>query len=160
MVNLRVNASGAAIRGINPETGKPWGVDSTRDAIKVIQPQDQSNVNIYDGTAVWANDALINTIVNKDITLPTTLQPNGMYEIIIDNVSADTALTVVVKGKETFGETAKYPTLTTFTVAASTTKAYLVEGWMIGEAGRLSLSNDTALGAAAGFTANIRVRKV
>lgn len=118
-----------------------------------------SNIQVHDGTAVWANSAAVNTAVNIDIALPSPLQSDAKYLISIINPSAVTALTVKVKNKETFGA-AQYPELTTFSVPATTDKAVLVEGWMLGEAGRLTLSNDTVLGAADGFTANVRVRKV
>jgi hypothetical protein len=136
------------------------GVDTQRNAIRLIEPQEHENLVIYDGTAAWSNAADTNTVVDKDIPLPTTLQPDAVYLIVINNVSTVTALTVVVKSKETFGEAVKYPELTRFTVPADSVKSYLVQGWLIGEAGRLTLSNDTVLGAAEGFTSSIRIRKV
>jgi hypothetical protein len=118
-----------------------------------------SNAKIADTTAVWANSAAANTAVNIDVALPSPLQGDAKYSIAIVNPSAVTALTIEVKNKETFG-TAQYPEVTTINVPISTSKAVVVEGWLLGEAGRLALSNDTVLGAADGFTANIRVRKV
>jgi hypothetical protein len=118
-----------------------------------------SNAKIADTTAVWANSAAANTAVNVDIDLPSPLQGDAKYLITVVNPSAVTALTIKVKNKETFG-TAQYPELTTINIPVNTSKAVIVEGWLLGEASRLTLSNDTVLGIADGFTANIRVRKV
>lgn len=121
-----------------------------------------TNIQVYDGTATWANSAAVGTIVDIDFPLPTPLQGNALYEVVVTNPSGVTDLTVRVKNKETFGGTARYPELTSFPVAANSPdgKAVLVQGWLLGEGGRLSLSNDTALGASDGFTANVRIRKV
>jgi hypothetical protein len=118
-----------------------------------------SNAKIADTTAVWANSAAANTAVNVDVDLPSPLQGDAKYSIAIVNPSAVTALTIKVKNKETFG-TAQYPEVTTINIPVNTSKSVIVEGWMLGEAGRLTLSNDTVLGVADGFTANIRARKV
>lgn len=120
-----------------------------------------SNVQVYDGTSVWANSAPINTVVDKDITLPSLLQGDALYEIIVTNPSTVSDITVVVKNKETFNAIARYPELTRFGVVKNTDgKVILVQGWMLGEGGRLTLSNDTVLGVSDGFTAYVRVRKV
>jgi hypothetical protein len=118
-----------------------------------------SNAKIADTTAIWANSAAVNTEVNADIDLPSPLQGDAKYSIAIVNPSTVTAITIKVKNKETFGA-AQYPELTTINIPVNTSKAVVVEGWLLGESGRLTLSNDTVLGAADGFTANIRVRKV
>jgi|GEM_PF-4754351 len=90
---------------------------------------------------------------NIDIPLPETLNPGSLYIISIENTSPSNNFTVVVQNKETFG-TAKYPELTRFIVPASIAKSVLVQGWFIGEAGRLALSSDYG-----NITASIRVRK-
>ena len=119
-----------------------------------------SLATLLDTTAVWANSAAVNTAVNLDIPLPTQLQGEGLYQIIVTNPSTVSALTVVVKNKETLG-TAKYPELTRFGVSTSSPdgKVIVVQG-LFGEAARLTLSNDTVLGAADGFTAYVRVRRM
>lgn len=121
-----------------------------------------SNSLVYDGTAVWSNSASATTNIDINIPLPSSLQGNATYEITVTNPSAVSDITVIVKNKETFGGTARYPELTRFGVPKNTVdgKSVLAQGWMLGEAGRLSLSNDTILGASDGFTAYVRVRKV
>ena len=119
-----------------------------------------NNESVAATTAVWANSALINTAVNIDVALPEVLQPNSLYEITIINPSGDTAINVSVCNKVTIGETAHYPELTSFQIPASGKRCVLVQGWLMMEAGRLVLTNATALGAAAGFTANVYVRKI
>ncbi len=114
-----------------------------------------------DLSATWAASALINTAVNVDVALPAVLQGNAKYLVEIYNPSANTALTVVAQNKAlTFGGGTQYPELTRWSVAASGIKAVVVEGWLLDAAGRLVLSNDTALGAGQGFTASIRVIKI
>lgn len=119
-----------------------------------------NNSIVAEASATWANSAAAGTQVNIDVSLPYMFQPRAKYLIITQNPSAVTALTVKVKSKETFGGTSYYPELSSIAVPVNTAKATVVEGWMIGEGGRLTLSNDTALGTADGFTANIRVRQL
>lgn len=114
---------------------------------------------VYDGTASWPNSAEANTIVDLDVVLPEPLQEQSLYVVVVYNPSAVTGLAVSVKGKETFGS-AVYPVLTSFAVEAGASKQVLVQGWLVGEGGRLSLSNDTVLGASDGFTAYVRIRQV
>jgi hypothetical protein len=114
-----------------------------------------------DLTATWADSAAANTAVNVDVALPTSLQGSAKYLVEIYNPSAVTALTVIAQNKAlSFGGATRYPELTRWSVAASGVKAVIVEGWLLDAAGRLVLSNDTALGAGQGFTASIRVIKI
>lgn len=119
-----------------------------------------SNAQIgTDLNAIWAESALINTIVNVDITLPVSLAQKYLIEIY--NPSAVTALTIIAQNKAlTFGGGTRYPEVTRWGVAAPGAKAVIVEGWLLDAAGRLVLSNDTALGVGQGFTANIRIIKM
>lgn len=121
-----------------------------------------SNALVTDTTGVWANSAAANTSTNIDVVLPPSLQGNAMYEITVTNPSVESDLTIVVKNKETFSGTSRYPELTRFGIPKNSTdgKCVLVQGWMLGEAGRISISNDTVLGAAGAFVAYVRVRKV
>lgn len=120
-----------------------------------------SNEQVFDGTVTWANSEAVNSIKTVDIALPDTLQKDGLYEIIVTNPSTETTLTVSVKNKETFS-VEKYPELKSISVPADSIdgKANIVQGWLLGEAGRLTLSNDTAVGAAGTFVAEVRVRKI
>ncbi len=131
------------------------------DDSKVTSVQVMSNnEQVYDGSVSWANSAAAGTTNNIDVALPSALQ--NLYLISVTNPSTESALTVKVLNKETLGGSAKYPELTRFSVAVNSPdgKSVLVQGWLLGEAGRLVLSNDTALGASGGFTAYVRVRKV
>lgn len=122
-----------------------------------------SGEQVYDGTVVFANSAAANTQVSTaEIPLPSTLQGDARYVVTILNPSTVTALTVRPENRETFAGTARYADLPTFTVPVSSPEGVsrVVEGFLVGEAGRLTLSNDTVLGVAGGFTANIRVRRV
>ncbi len=119
-----------------------------------------TNTQVYDSTALWANSAAANTVVNKDVALPTPLQRQAMYLITIINPSTVTALNVKVQTKETISAVDHYADLTSFSVAANGKTSTLVQGWLLGAAGRLALTNATALGAADTFTALVRVRSV
>lgn len=121
----------------------------------------QSNESVYDGSVSFANSAAAGTAVSIDIALPAILQRDSRYLVTVTNPSAESDLTVKVRGKETLGATARYPELTSFAVGKSLPdgKSVVVQGWMLGEAGRLVITNDTALGVAGAFTAYIRVRK-
>lgn len=111
-----------------------------------------------DKTAVWANSAPANTQVNVAIAQPTTPQKNGKYLVNVRNPSTVTALTVKVRNTlAAFGGAAREAELTSIAVPANSIKSVLVEGWLAGGGGSLLLSNDTVLGAADGFTADIRV---
>ncbi len=118
-----------------------------------------------DLTFTWANSAAANTEVSNDIALPDTWQPDARYLIIVRNPSAVTALTGKIKLKATsLGGADRYPRLKggDFSVSANVPEgeAVLVEGWMLGDGARLTLSNDTALGAADGFSATVRIIQV
>lgn len=114
-----------------------------------------------DLTAVWAAEAAQDTAENVDVSLPSPLQGDAKYLVEIYNPSANTALTVIAQNKAlTFGGATRYPELTRWSVAASGIKAVLVEGWLLDAAGRLVLSNDSALDVGQGFTAYIRVIRV
>jgi len=138
-----------------------WVPMKCSDAGEVFTQPKGRNEQIFDGTATWAESAAAGTEVSVDIALPSILQGDALYLVIVTNPSTVTAVTVAVRNKETF-DVARYPELASFNIPVNTPegKAVLVQGWMLGEAGRLTLSNDTALGLGEGFTAYIRVRKV
>lgn len=119
---------------------------------------------LYEGAAVWANSAPVGTVV--DLDLPASAlgarEPDAKYAITVRNPSTVTALTLTVRNAETLGGALRYPQLGASTYAIPINspqgRTYVVEGFLIGEGGRLSLSNDTVLGVADGFTADVRVR--
>jgi len=118
---------------------------------------------MIDTTASWANNAAQNTAVNIDAVYGNYMRTaEDLFLLTVTNPSAVTALTVVVKTKATFGGVARYPELTRFGVPVSSTDGYsrLLQGLGAAEAIRITLSNDTALGAADAFTAYVRMKKV
>lgn len=103
----------------------------------------------------WANSAGAGTAVDVDV--PGTQVAAGV--ITVRNPSAVTALTVKVQGKETLGGGARYPEIDSVAVAAnSVVQFYVDELWLMGEGGRLHITNDTILGGADGFTGQVRIR--
>jgi hypothetical protein len=126
---------------------------------------------IAEAQYTFANNAGANTAVDvavaadADMNVDTDL--DEQYEITVRNPSAATQVTVRVKSLEkqdaTFGGGAdRYPQVATFAVPASTPEGLtqVVSGWDLSRGGRLTFSNDTALGAAAGFTGDFRVRRL
>lgn len=121
-----------------------------------------SNEILSDTSVSWVNSAAAGTNTDIDIPLPTYIQKDALYVITVTNPSVDSDLTVIVKNKETFNGTASYPEVTRFGVAKTSSdgKALLVQGFLLGEAGRISISNDAAIGVSGAFTGYVRVRKV
>lgn len=112
-----------------------------------------------DKTAVWANSAGANTAVNVAIAQPATPQKNAKYLVNVRNPSTVTALTMKVRNTLAgFGGSAREADLgASITIPANSVVSVLVEGWLAGGGGTLLLSNNTVLGVADGFTADIRV---
>jgi redox-regulated HSP33 family molecular chaperone len=103
----------------------------------------------------WANSAAAGTVVNVDVPGAQA----AVAAVTVRNPSAVTALTVKVQGKETLGGAARYPEIASLAVPANTTKQFFIdEMWLVGEGGRLAVTNDTLLGAGDGFTGQVRVR--
>lgn len=118
---------------------------------------------------VWANNALINTQVT--VTFDLQDPRSSVIKIQVHNPSTVTALTVEVRDmfEDQDGATDRFGLLTSFGVGANTTASKIVD--LAGGSGpainaaptviapriRIILSNDTALGAADGFTATMKV---
>lgn len=110
---------------------------------------------MIDADITWANSAAAGTAVTVDV--PGAQAAAGV--VTVRNPSTVTALTVKVLGKETLGGAARYPEIASIAVPANSVKQFYVdELWLIGEGGRLSITNDTVLGAGNGFTGQVRVR--
>lgn len=124
----------------------------------------QHNQLVHDASTSWANGSSAGT--TKDLDLPAFDNPHQMasearYLICVVNSSPVSALTVLIKNREVnFDGQTRFPELTRFGVAASTTEGtcVIVQGWLLGSGGRLTLSNDSAVGASDGFNAYLRVR--
>jgi hypothetical protein len=112
-----------------------------------------------DQTAVWANSAAANTPVNVDFTQ----QPRYLtrkHRVQVHNPSGVTALTVKVYNIVTLGGATRYALVKSFAVAVNQTVEELGEGLFGGTSGvRLTLSNDTVLGAGDGFTSDVAIRE-
>jgi len=119
-----------------------------------------SGQQVYDGDAVFAASAAANTVADLDVPADT-ITGTDQFVVIVTNPSAITALTVVVRGKETFTAGVRYPAVQTITVPANTPEGTLtvVDGALVGEGARIVVSNNTVLGLGQGFTAEVRVRK-
>lgn len=120
---------------------------------------------LVDGSVSWADSAGSGTEKQVAVPLPEVQPPNAKYLVIVRNPSTETALTVDVEGKEAgWSGSDRFPAHTAEQASIPTDtpdgKAFLVEGWLLGDAGRLTLSNDSALSSTGGFTADVRVRRV
>jgi hypothetical protein len=124
-----------------------------------------------DNAIVFANNALVNTQVNVDVTpdISTIPYPKTRSLLLVYNPSTITDLTIKIFAKETaFGGDVRYCLIDTVSIPKSqsitgtTVNAYekIFEGLFSGSSVRLVVSNDTALGAAEGFTAYARLREV
>lgn len=145
--------------GVNESTGARQEIKVTASgALLAVTALD--NALIQSSTAAWANSAAAATAVAIDVALPVALQSDGKYLITVINPSTVTDLVVSICDKATISATAHYPELALFTVAKNTKRTALVEGWLLMEAGRLSITNTTVLGVADGFTANVLITRV
>lgn len=152
--NQRLTAlASALISGTNP--------DGT--SFSQLMEQRGDNTQVFDGSVAFANSAAAGTVQNANIDpLPTVLQKDARYLVVVTNPSAESAITVRLRNRETFGATQRFPEITNFGVPVSTPEgvARVVEGFMLGEAARIAVSNDTAVGVAGAFTVQLRVRKL
>jgi hypothetical protein len=123
---------------------------------------------IVESQIAFANSAPQNTAVDVDVPSQTESDGEHEYILTVRNPSAVTALTVHVKTQEKFdatfgGGADHYPELMTFAVPVSTPegKEFTIEGWnLVGTKGRITITNDTVLGGAQGFAADMRLRKI
>ena len=123
--------------------------------------QNGSNELIENTSVTFADGATVNTEKNVDIALPANLDSDNLYQLLIHNPSTITNLENRVKVKWTdSGGNVRYSQLTYIKVGTAEGKAVLVQGSMLGEGFRVTISNDTALGTGEGFTAYLQVREV
>lgn len=120
---------------------------------------------LADASVTWADSAGSGTEKQVSVPLPEQQPPGGKYLVIVRNPSTETALTVDVEGREdAWSGGNRFPAHTAEQEAVPSDtpdgKAFLVEGWLLGDGGRLTISNDSGLTASGGFTADVRVRRV
>lgn len=122
--------------------------------------QEANSVVLEETAVVFVNSAAANTVVNVEVDLPEFFQADSKYLVVIQNPATDSALTVKVKNKETLNGVDAFPELSSIAVPIGSVKAVVVEGFLLGTGGRLSVQNDTALGVSGGFTARVLIRKI
>lgn len=123
-----------------------------------------------DNAVAFAHSALVNTQVAIDIPVNTVFpSPRDRCVLEVYNPSTVTDITIKLFAKAlALGGGTRYCLIDTVTIPKSqaitgtTINAYLkiFEGLFISEDLRIVVSNDTALGAAEGFTATARIREV
>ena len=121
-----------------------------------------------DPTAVFANNAGANTQATPiTITKPTNV--SQMHQISVYNPSTVTDLTVKVftvatslggGDRDVLVDTITIPKAQAVTGTTINSYAETVYNWMNQGNGKIQISNNTALGAAEGFTATVRVREI
>lgn len=117
------------------------------------------NSLIHNAKVTWASGAGQDTPKDIDIPLPDDLQKDAEYQVYVENPSAETALTVMpqVKWRDVDGNV-RHSDLASYSVAKEEDLAKVVKGLLMGEGGRLHISNDTAV--TADTTVYIQVRKI
>lgn len=111
-----------------------------------------TGVQVFDGTATMNGT----TPVVVAVASPAVLSRNGNYLITIINPSASRTATITVQNVMTFSAVANVINLTSFTCAPSINQCAVVQGWLIGDSGKLSIVYD----GAGTDTVNIRVHKI
>jgi hypothetical protein len=119
-----------------------------------------NNELIANTSVSWANSEAAGTVKTIDITLPSAPAAQGVYEVMVFNPSAETDLTVKAYNRFTAGGASRDAELKSVSVVKGVGKAELLDGFLLGEGGRITLSNLTAIGLAGAFTAYVQVRKV
>ncbi|MHB1001273.1 MAG: hypothetical protein ACYC27_18675 [Armatimonadota bacterium] len=104
-----------------------------------------------DTTVQWTSGALINTAASVVVGITSPLCTD--YNIHVSNTASGTALTVVLYNAV---DGVDYE-LTRFSVPALTSRCVPVTGFIAGNAGKITLSNDTAFAAGVGATVKVKV---
>lgn len=116
---------------------------------------------IFNGTVSWANNDAIGTEKDIDITLGAEREGDEKYLIAVTNPSTETAIDVIPKAVIDDGGTPRRPPVQTATfqvpVNKSEGEAAVVESFIMGTSGRVTLSNPTVIGAAGAFTARVEI---
>ncbi len=102
-------------------------------------------------SVAWTTGAAINT--EQSVVVGNTSPLCTDYNICVNNTASGTALTVVLYNAV---NGADYE-LVRFSVPASTKRCVPVTGFVAGNAGKITLSNDTAFAAGVGATVPVTV---
>lgn len=116
-------------------------------------------LEVGEGAAAFANSAAANTGVNVDVAKAERSPKDGNYALAVTNPSTETALTVKCYVRETFGVNVRWALAATVNVPANTPGGTSSRVFLVGEAFRFTVSNDTVLGVAGAFTSELRLRK-
>jgi hypothetical protein len=121
------------------------------------------NESILNTTVTWANSAASGTTQTASVTFGSdrVFAPSRALCVIVRNPSSQTALNGVAQVQYTDNVTTRYAALAPFTVDATAVngdgQAYLVDGGIMGQGIRISLSNATALNSSGTFSARVVV---
>jgi hypothetical protein len=141
------------LQGIFGNKLKPVKVDGNG---QIFVNEQIENEIIHTTTANWANSAVAGTAVTIDVPLTKV---GSKTLVVVTNPSTETALTVTARNKNTLSGVAKYPKLTTVAIPVNSPDgvAAVLEGFIVGEGGRLVLTNDAAVGLTGAFTADVQI---
>jgi len=121
----------------------------------------QSGHNIVLGTysLTFAASAAAGTVVTASVPLPGTLQKDALYLVAINNPSGlGTAVTVTFQNGVKFGgSSVVYATVTSVNVASGAVVAYLVQGWLLGDAAAQISCTNSAAASSSGGTVQVEV---
>jgi hypothetical protein len=121
------------------------------------------NELILNTTVTWANSAASGTAQTASVTFGSdrVFATGRALCVIIRNPSTQTALNGVAQVQYTDNVTTRYAALAPFTVDVAATngdgQAYLIDGGIMGQGIRISLSNVTTLNSSGTFSARIVV---
>jgi hypothetical protein len=118
--------------------------------------------NPINTSVVWANSSAADT---EKLVTPAgfgVITSDDRFELLIENPSAVTALTVAIQNTWTDSDSTAQVSehQDTKTVAVSSKNSFTVRGTAFIPGGQVSLKNDTILGVGDGFTAHVQLRKV
>lgn len=120
---------------------------------------------VYDSNVVFANNAVINN--KQTLTVPSMDIAIDEYQIVVNNPSTVSDLTIELYSVETFNGVQKDAFIETLTIPKKTTRTNgksveahceYIHGVLNGAALRIEISNNVALGAAEGFTTYVKLR--
>ena len=121
----------------------------------------QSGHNTVLGTynLTFAASAAAGTVVTASVPLPGTFQKDALYLVAINNPSGlGTAVTVTFQNGMKFGgSSVVYATVTSVNVASGAVVAYLVQGWLLGDAAAQISCTNSAAASSSGGTVQVEV---
>ena len=121
---------------------------------------------IGDTTHIFANNAVINTVVSGNVAAPVNRGGAQKARFVLEvlNPSPNTGITVrvrLIENTQQLGGAPHYPQVAFLQVPLSTPEGLtaVFEAPQNADGFRIDISNDVALGAAGGFTTFARIRR-